>query len=546
MDYNRKLSITPFITIGLLVGLSLALLSYFNVDKSLPYVWISFFGIMFLLAFTTNDGLFKLTLSSLGFSFLAATPFFWLNSSSPTAILLPLINAYALNSFHIAWQKEGVKFQYPTLFYAVWDTFPKGFVTLFFTGLCLMVLQIWGLMFKLIGVDFFLYLFTRTWFVIASSALFAAIGLHISQQAAAVIRNLRYLLLKICQWLLPVMSFIGVLFIVSWLIVVAFSGKSSLNPHLLSLYSAFFIIFLNGVYQEGDIDKPYIKTLSRIVHLSVVILPVFMLIVLYTLIFSVSDLSYMASLYQLNTVSLVGLNNFNFTFLLNTVILFFYSIVYAYIVIRRRTIWHRSLGQFNIVIAYTLIAVTLLSNNYFFYHASFNPGKVETVYRSAKMDAKQLAEKQYRELSTLLAASPVNWQAASSKPLVLVRQGQDNHSVCRSLINNRYAPGLLANNQCVVFTKNTIKQVSNYQLLAGDDKQLVWKNWFNLYNLARNKGLIPVLLTLNDNGLNAVCRTIYRNQLYVGIFSSKDSQCRIIIDNAEINSKALQYLYVKQ
>jgi len=547
MHTHKKLPIMPFLVIGLLSGISLALLVHYKINHMLPYFWISSFSFMFLLAFDCNKSLFALVMLSITTSFVVVAPFIWLNSSNYfSELFLPLISAYAVNSFHLAYQQDGFKLTYPSLFYAVWDTPIKGSVSIFFTGLCWAILYIWSALFGLIGITFFTKLFSNIWFAIVITVLFAAIGLYIAQKANMVIRNLRFLLLQICQWLLPVLSIIGLLFIIAWAFMAVFTTKANnISPYIFSSYCVFMIVFINGVYQDSHIESPYPGILATIINFSVIILPIFTLAILYTLIFPLASVGSSPSDYQLNVLSVHGLNSFNFNALINSSFLFIYSVGYAVITIRHRHVWHKSLGKVNVFLALLLIATNLFINNYFFYHASFNPGKTKSKVSSPKINAKTKAKNQFEQLSQRLTSSNILWQDNATNALTLAVQNNQKFSICRTKINNDFLPGIMQKKQCQIISGKTLMNVNNFQILSGPENVLIWQSWLDNYSMVNKYGPIPVVVSLEHNDLQFICRTIYNNQVYLGIYSLKNSQCRIIVNHTFVKTTALKYLYTR-
>ncbi len=548
METNKNLSLPIYLIAGVLAGLGLALLIHYKSEDIFIYLWISFYGVMFLLAQAESSSLFKALLTTLIISFLACSPFHWINSSTgPNSIFLPIISAYALNSFHLAYQREGFKQTYTTLFHAVWNTFVKSLVTIFFIGICWLILKIWAALFDLISINLFTRLFNEPTFIIGITALFAAMGLYITEQANKVIQSIRFLLLLICKWLLPVLSIIGMLFLLCWALAAIFSTKAfSLNPYIFFAYSVVFILFLNGVLQDGSSEQPYNKILASIIKIATILFPFFALVILYLIIFPSTTSTGYIPMYQTNSISKQGLNSYNFNFLISAALLLLYSITYAFCAIRRRHAWTSCLSKSNIVLAVFVIIVNLIINNYFFTHADINPGKKAPFYNKPIRMTKQDIKKQYVNLSKKLAKDSFVWKQSKKGGVTLAIQNNKAFSVCRTKINKQFLPGILIQQKCTVLSNNGLVSAINYETLSGKASKLVWMRWFNRYYLVNPTSAIPVAINIKDKNISFICRTIYKNRLYLGISSLKDRSCRIVVNNKIVKTNALQYLYLQK
>ncbi len=545
MNTEKKLSLLPFLTLGLLTGLSLALLNAYKIEFPLWYGWITLFSLMFLLAYRNNASLFQLAITALVTSFLAASPFQWLNSEAPNAILLPLISAYAMNSFHMSYHKDGLKIQYPTLFYAVWDTFTKLAVAALFTGLCWIVLFIWSGLFSVIGINFFYDLFTSIWFSIAASTTFASLGLYIVEQTDTVIRNLRFLLLQICRWLLPMICFIGLLFILAWMLTTILVTRDiNLNPYIFSLYSVALIIFINGVYQDSDVESPYGKALTRMINIMIVLFPLITAAILYTIMFPSAKFETNLGTYQLNGIVSVGFNQFNFNLFINSCFLFLYSLSYAVNSLRKRTIWSKSLGTINIMLALLLISTTVLLNNYVFYHAPFNPGKQKHINDTHTDKSDKNRAQQLKKLSKAYASAGITWEETLGNPLVLAIRNDQPQSICQINLNKALLAGIIIDNQCVIISNNKLIKANNYKTLSGDPSKISWKNWFNQWALKSPYGTKPVIVGFYKSSIISVCRAIYKNRLYLGTNLTETNICKIAVNNRSFYPNVAEYLYI--
>lgn len=545
--HSNKISIMPFIVIGLVVGIAQALLTHYRVS-GLPYLWLNSYGLLFLLAYPEARSWISLIFLTIISSFLCCVPIVWPNSNSADAFILVFINAYALTAFHIVTQKHGFKLPYDSLFFAVWDTFVKLIIGFLFTGICWLVLFLWGKLFDIIGIPFFSALFAKQWFGIVSTVFFASMGLYIASQNQKVVRNLRHILLLMCKFLLPVLAFIGILFMLSGLLnIFILNHKSNFDlplPIFLS-FALLAIIFINGVYQTGT-GEPYPRVLAMIVNIFIIILPAFIFIALYTLFFDAWAYQQYPPLKHDVAIASRGLNDTNFSTLISSLILLAYAICYAIIALLRQTPWLKSLAKTNIILAISLIAITLSLNNYWFSHAKINPGRIKFALKSSPAQLQNEVQKRYQNLNARLKKEGFSFSRATSAALILGYNRDGAINLCRSTINAQEYSGVVNKNRCQLSDGKNIQNQKVFTVLSGSADKIFWKNWLTDYDINLNQNESPLPIGFNKNAILFICRTIYNNQIYVGIISDKENQCHIIVnDRFEATSEFYQFLYFK-
>ena len=349
----KKTSFTPFLLVGLIAGASLAYLNQLHHPTYLPYVWIIFYGLMFLIAYPCKRSLVLLLISTTVPSLLASIPFISelsLANMPVSVFFLGVISAYALNAFHIYFHQSEKNYQ--TLFFAVWDTFIKLSIAFIFTLICWIILFLCSALFKIIGIGFFNTLLSRSWFEIGISAVFMSIGLYITTQTHHIIQSIRVILLLICQYLFVPLAMIGILFIIT-LIVKEIRHPQPLSNEFTFLAIAFLsVFFTNGVYQSGLSENPYPAFLCWICRIFLWITPFFALMALYA-IYQHGD----------HCICKTGLNRDNFFFLISAALVLVYSISYAVIALLGEKPYFRSIEKTNILLAIFLIFVTLITTN---------------------------------------------------------------------------------------------------------------------------------------------------------------------------------------
>lgn len=523
-----------FLGFSFLIGIILAILSHFGVDSLLCYLWIGLFASLFLLSYEQATSVTRLLVSSIIISFLCAMPFTWPNTGNSTALcFLSIANAYALNAFHIAYQTNHLKLKYHTLFYAVWDTFGRLIIAGFFTALCWGILLLWGSLFSLISISFFQTLFSKSWFIIWSLSFFMGIGLYISIITKQIARNLRHVLLLICRYLLPILAIIGLLFIAGWLIkIVILHDTFKADVFWFLSFSILSIIFINGVYQIGEITSPYPKILLFLTNSFIIVTPIFTLISLYAL-----------STSSTQSIQKTGLNANNFNLALLTVILLLYNLSYAIIACRRQAKWLNAIGNANISLAAALIIIALATNNPLFIQTDINPGLKQSTITHYTVPI----QKSYQEKIEIMKQASVQWVGYNLKtpPKNALILGFNPNPIyaCRTKIKDSYKGGVIINQACQTVEDGSIKS-DVFEILTGESKPLAWRP----FNQSYQNQLSPIVSGWKNQSLLGICRTIYDNHIVVGV--SLKQSCLIMV-NGRLKKMsgyqhAKEYLYIHQ
>lgn len=547
MRHVIKHPILPFLLVASLCAGTIIFLIQFKVEFLLPYFWPCLYGLMLLLAYRPTASMPHLVLITAIPSFLASVPIVWSNTPSGSIALafLIIINAYILNAFHIVYQNYGFKMPYKELFYAVWDTFIKLIVAVFFAVICYFILNLWGILFQLINIAWFNTLFSTENFMICFVSMTFSVGLYISTKTEKVIRNSRIIILNIFKALLPVLAIICVLFIAALIGVIIFSSFNPLKFQwsIPTLFCLLAIIFTNAVYQDGTVSRPYPKLLFYLINIFLIIIPILSLFALITLV---------------RTISNDGFNAYNFNQLIILLLLVIYNIIYANIAYRNEVPWLKDLSQTNICLAILVVFTTLLTNNYWFKHAAFNPGRIshltnitlkspssETTPIKTKTpphpDAKKTLLQKYSKLQKL-NWKKVNQDQLKTKALLLGYSNKQPVYLCRTNVNHNDYPGFVTDQGCQIIQNNRLIYKTTYTVLLGKRNQFVWKTW---EPFTANSKAIQVIIGLKSPKFFRICRTIYNNQVVIGI-AQKNEACRFVVNHTVIKEPSfVQYLFLK-
>jgi hypothetical protein len=244
----------------------------FNKIKS-KILWC-FIGIITLISIVTGIYSFSLITEITDF-----TPFTFLylfTTYSAWFIILPFTQALI--------EHDKAFTNYKSLYTNAWRNFLLLFEACIFLGLFWISLSICSSLFKLIGIKFFSNLFGKAWFIHIASSIAYGMALYSLQTNESTISIVQKHLLAILKKLLPLMSFIAVIFIIA----LPFKGLNLLfatkhaSTIILSLI-AFMVILINTAYQDGNSDENFNKWINNLIRLAVLSLPIYSVIAIYAI-----------------------------------------------------------------------------------------------------------------------------------------------------------------------------------------------------------------------------------------------------------------------
>lgn len=139
-------------------------------------------------------------------------------------------------------------------------------LSLLFTGVFWLVLQLGATLFDLIGISALKVLIQRDWFYLPATCLAFAAAVHLTDARASLVTGARALTLTLLAWLLPLMVGIAAAF----LLALPLTGLAGLwgtkfASGLLMWAGLVLIVLLNAAYQAGDKPaNPVIAAMTRI------------------------------------------------------------------------------------------------------------------------------------------------------------------------------------------------------------------------------------------------------------------------------------------
>lgn len=210
------------------------------------------------------------------------------------------------------------------------------------------VMMLWGELFRVIGIDFFIDLFTEDWFLFPVLSVVVGLGIFIFRGLANVIAGITGLLQGLMWLLLPLVLTVTVLFLGA----LPFTGLEPLwdtgnGTALLMALNLFALFALNAVYQRGG-REPYPLHLHRLLCIGIALLPVISLLALYGLYLRVDQYGWtVARCWALMIALLITL----------------FSLGYAGNVVRFREEWTGKLASVNLPMSLLMLALVLLINS---------------------------------------------------------------------------------------------------------------------------------------------------------------------------------------
>ncbi len=264
------------------------------------------------------------------------------------AYILPLILACFLALLYLRPLAEGRKPDYGEIFTDSWrNALVAGLSWALALGVTA-VLMLWGELFRVIGIEFFIDLFTEDWFLFPVLSVVVGLGIYIFRGLARVIDGISSLLQGLMWLLLPLALTVTALFLAT----LPFTGLEPLwdtgsGTSLLMALNLFALFTLNAVYQQGG-REPYPAVLHRLLGIAVVLLPIISLLALYGLYLRVDQYGWTVARCWALLISLL---------------ITLFSLGYAGGIIRLRERWTDKLSRVNLPMSVLMIGLVLLLNS---------------------------------------------------------------------------------------------------------------------------------------------------------------------------------------
>lgn len=238
---------------------------------------------------------------------------------------------------------------YDGLFERAWQNGLTLAMAALFTGLTWLLLWLWAALFALVKIDAFSELFRQPAFIALATGTLAGFGVLIGRTQHRAIQITRQILFALCRGLLPLLSFITVLFVLS----LPFTGLQPLwetrsAAALLLVLALLLVAFANAVYQHDSEQAPYPTWLRRLVEASLVVLPVLAALALYAMWLRINQYGWTLDRFWAALVAVLVAG---------------YAVGYALAPFRRGGRWLQRLEPANRVMCWAVLAAALLSNS---------------------------------------------------------------------------------------------------------------------------------------------------------------------------------------
>ena len=252
-------------------------------------------------------------------------------------MLIPFIQAWPT-------RRHG-RYRYADLYRYSWDNFFILLVAALLTLAYWLLIVLWVMLFKMIGIALFEIVFFNSVFPWLSLPVVFSLGIRLARKHDQVIGALRHIALSLCFFLMPLTAVITVLLGLS----LPFTGLQPIwdtgysTPVLLCLLGT-NLLFINGIFQDGA-ARPLHGGLARLFELALVLLPVYALISAYSVYLRIDQ---------------YGLTPNRFLLMVLVVVATCYSLVYLVAVFRRSSSWLGLIRPGNQIIALAICVLILL------------------------------------------------------------------------------------------------------------------------------------------------------------------------------------------
>ena len=269
------------------------------------------------------------------------------------SLTFAFIATIAIASFkalmYLQQRANGVALSYPVLFTNSWRNFLVGVLAALFTLIFWLILLLWGQLFKVIGIEFFMELFTEDWFAIPVLSVAFGMGVILFRRLTRVIDNITQLLHWLIKLLLPLVVLVALVFLAA----LPFTGLAPLwdtgsGTALLLWLLALTLFFINAVYQDGREADPYPAFLHRAIYAGVCATPIIAALALYGLVLRLQQYGWTVERCWAFVTWLV---------------LTLFSLGYVVGIVRRRDEWTSELARVNTGMGLVVLAIMLIANS---------------------------------------------------------------------------------------------------------------------------------------------------------------------------------------
>lgn len=239
---------------------------------------------------------------------------------------------------------------YESLHNNLWLNSLTVVITLILIGLFWGILRLCASLFSLLGIEFFENLFfDNDLFAYLANGFMVGIGILTGRTQTQFIKVGRNILSVMIKGLLPLLSVIALIFIIT----LPFVGLNTLTVRwsaagLLTIMVMLLVVFVNAVYQTGLSNPPYPKPIRWLVNASILVLPVYAFFALYSMWVRVAEYGWTPDRVLATVIICVALC---------------FACSYAFAVVRSRGSWLQPLSNINRLMSLVMVVLLVLVNS---------------------------------------------------------------------------------------------------------------------------------------------------------------------------------------
>ncbi|WP_157952958.1 DUF4153 domain-containing protein [Limnobaculum parvum] len=305
------------------------------------------------------------------------------NVSQYDGVVVPYLCSLCVLVFiALPWLQTRIKNKQWNVSYAtIYDHLCINAITVILT--LLLIILFWGILwlcvelFKQLNIHFFHHLFFRNnLFIYTINGFLIGVGIRTCRLQTHLMKALRNLLTIMVKGLLPVLSFVALIFITTLPFVGLNALSSAWSPSaLLMTMVVLLITATNIVYKSGLKVQPYPTPVRFMVNASLLVLPLYAGLALYAISIRVNE-------YGWTPVRVWG-----YLVIIMSVL---FSCSYAIAVTRSRRTWLHPLGMINRVLLPGCVALLILANTPLIDPYRISVNDQMNRYLASKVDADNL------------------------------------------------------------------------------------------------------------------------------------------------------------